>query len=324
MTAQEHKQTGLRHDWSPEEVLELLELPLFELVYQAQGAHRRYFGDNSVQLASLLSIKTGGCCEDCKYCSQSGHHARKTGVRREPMLEVGEVLAKARTAREAGASRFCMGASGRNPNNPKEFARVLEMIRGVRALGMEACVTLGMLTQEQADQLAGAGLNAYNHNLDTSPEFYGEIITTRTYQDRLDTLEIVRKAGITICSGGIIGLGESLFDRARLLQILACLNPHPENVPINALVPIAGTPLENASPPDTLEVVRMIAAARIVMPASRVRLSAGRHNMNREGQILCLMAGANSMFFGERLLTTDGNEAAVDLAMLQDLGMKAA
>ncbi|NCC22671.1 MAG: biotin synthase BioB [Alphaproteobacteria bacterium] len=313
---------GMRYDWRVEEVETLLDTPLMDLLYRAQGVHREYHDDNSVQLAALLSIKTGACPEDCKYCPQSAHHAKKTGLQREPLMPVAEVLAKAETAKKAGANRFCMGAAWRQVRDGREFDQVLEMIRGVRSLGLEACVTLGMLTQEQADRLAEAGLTAYNHNLDTSPEYYGEIITTRTYEDRLETLERVRKAGITICSGGIIGMGESQTDRARLLQILANLNPHPESVPINALVPVPGTPLENAKPVEPLEMVRMMAAARIMMPKSRVRLSAGRHNLSKEAQILCLMAGANSIFYGEKLLTTSNNDTGEDLKMIEEAGLK--
>jgi biotin synthase len=315
---------GMRYDWQTEDALALLETPLMDLLYKAQSVHREFHDDNSVQLAALLSIKTGACPEDCKYCPQSGHYAKKTGLKKEPLMPVNQVLEKARTAKEAGAGRFCMGAAWRGVRDGEAFDQVLEMVRGVRALDMEACVTLGMLNQAQADRLADAGLTAYNHNLDTSPEYYGEIITTRTYEDRLETLECVRKAGITICSGGIIGMGESLTDRARLLQILANLNPHPESVPINALVPVPGTPLEKAKVVEPIDMVRMMATARIMMPKTRVRLSAGRHNLSREAQILCLMAGANSIFYGEKLLTTANNDTDADLKMIEEAGLQVA
>lgn len=316
--------TAIRHDWQTDEVLEILELPLMALLYKAQTIHRDYHEDNTVQLASLLSIKTGACPEDCKYCPQSAHHAKKTGMKKESLLDVGFVLEKAQMAKDAGASRFCMGAAWKQVRDGEEFDRVISMVEGVTAMGMEACVTLGMLNQEQADRLAKAGLKAYNHNLDTSPEFYKEIITTRTYQDRLDTLDCVRKSGVTICSGGIIGMGESLKDRARLLETLANLDPQPESVPINALVPVKGTPMGDYDPIDPLELVRMIATARIMMPKSRVRLSAGREMLNREAQILCMMAGANSIFYGEKLLTTANNDTLEDQAMIKDAGMKVA
>ncbi len=313
-----------RHDWTADEVLALLRTPLMELLYQAQTVHRRHHRDNTVQLASLLSIKTGACPEDCKYCSQSAHYAKKTGLEREQLLDVETVLGKARAAQAAGATRFCMGAAWRQVRDGAEFDRVLDMVRGVRALGMEACVTLGMLTQDQADRLAEAGLNAYNHNLDTSPEFYGEIITTRTYQDRLDTIARVRKAGMTVCCGGIIGMGESEMDRARMLQVLANLDPHPESVPINALAPVPGTPLEGRERVKPIEMVRMVATARITMPETRVRLSAGRHMLSREAQLLCLMAGANSIFYGDKLLTTDNNDTDDDLALIAEAGLRLA
>jgi biotin synthase len=313
---------ALRYDWTSEEVLGLLTSPLLDLVDRARAVHRRHHGDADVQLASLLSIKTGGCPEDCKYCPQSAHYAKTTGVAREELLDVGEVLAKARLAKEAGATRFCMGAAWREVKNGEAFDRVLAMVRGVRALDMEACVTLGMVTEAQADRLAEAGLTAYNHNLDTSPEFYGDIITTRTYQDRLDTLACVRRAGIQVCCGGIIGMGESMQDRGRLLQTLANLDPHPESVPINTLVAVAGTPLADQSPVDPLDLVRMVATARILMPMARVRLSAGRRSLTREAQILCLLAGANSIFYGDKLLTTANNDTADDLALIAEAGLR--
>jgi len=312
----------IRHDWSVDEVEAILNSPLLELLHRAQDLHRRHHPENTVQLASLLSIKTGACPEDCKYCPQSAHYAKQTGLTRETLLPVDEVMSKARLAREAGATRFCMGAAWREVRDGGAFDQVIEMVEGVRALGMEACATLGMLTQNQADRLAEAGLTAYNHNLDTSPEFYGEIITTRTYQDRLDTLERVRDAGITLCCGGIIGMGESLRDRAHMLQILSNLAPHPESVPVNALVPVPGTPLADREPVEPIEMVRMVATARILMPASRVRLSAGRKNFTKETQILCLMAGANSIFYGDKLLTTANNDTDDDLAMIREAGLE--
>ena len=316
--------TEIRHNWTTEEALEVLELPLMELLYRAQGIHREYHDDNTVQLASLLSIKTGACPEDCKYCPQSAHHAKKTGMKKEALMDVDAVLEKAKVAKEAGASRFCMGAAWRNVRDGEEFDKVIEMVKGVREMDMEACVTLGMLNKEQAKRLADAGLNAYNHNLDTSPEYYEKIISTRTYQDRLDTLENVRESGVTICSGGIIGMGESLKDRARMLEILANLDPQPESVPINALVPVKGTPMGDLEPVDPLELVRMVATARIMMPKARVRLSAGREILNREAQILCLMGGANSIFYGEKLLTTANNDTEDDQNMIKDAGLKVA
>jgi biotin synthase len=312
----------IRHDWRCAEVLALLELPLLDLVDRAREVHRRFHVDGEVQLASLLSIKTGACPEDCKYCSQSAHYAKSTGLERETLLDVDEVLAKARLAKEAGATRFCMGAAWREVKDGAAFDRVIEMVRGVRALDMEACVTLGMLSAAQARRLAEAGLTAYNHNIDTSPGFYGEIITTRTYQDRLDTLGHVRQARIQVCCGGIIGMGEGIEDRARLLETLANLDPHPESVPINALVAVPGTPLEDRPPVDPLDLVRMVAAARILMPASHVRLSAGRRALSREAQILCFLAGANSIFYGDKLLTTANNDTADDLALIEEAGLR--
>jgi biotin synthase len=310
-----------RHDWTSQEVLALLTAPLLDLVDEARAVHRRHHAEGEVQLASLLSIKTGACPEDCKYCAQSAHYAKTTGLKRETLLDVDDVLGKARLARAAGATRFCMGAAWREVKDGDAFSSVLAMVRGVRDLGMEACVTLGMLSQAQADRLAEAGLTAYNHNLDTSPEFYGEIITTRSYQDRLDTLARVRSAGIEVCCGGIIGMGETIEDRARLLQTLANLDPHPESVPINALAAVPGTPLGDQPPVDPLDLVRMVAAARIMMPRSRVRLSAGRRALSKEAQILCFLAGANSIFYGDKLLTTANNDAADDLALIEEAGL---
>jgi len=315
--------TAIRHDWTIPEIETLLSAPLLDLVWQAQIVHRQH-QDDSVQLASLLSIKTGGCPEDCAYCPQSAHYAKETGVVKENLMPVEDVLAKARMAREAGASRFCMGAAWREVKDGKEFDNVVEMVRGVRKLGMEACVTLGMLEKHQAEKLAEAGLTAYNHNLDTGPEFYNEIISTRDYDDRLKTLAHVREAGITVCCGGIIGMGENIHDRASMLQILASMNPHPESVPINALVAVKGTPLADRPKVDPLDLVRMVAVARILMPHARVRLSAGRAELSREAQTLCLLAGANSIFYGEKLLTTSNNDAAEDRAMIEALGLKIA
>lgn len=310
----------LRYDWTLAEIEAIYTLPLPELIFRAQIAHRAYHNPNRVQACALLSIKTGGCPEDCAYCPQSAHY--QTGLARGPLLTLEETLAAAGRARDHGATRFCMGAAWRSAPEGPDFDRVLEMVRSVRALGMEVCCTLGMLSAEQAQALAAAGLTAYNHNLDTSPEFYGKIITTRTYRDRLETLERVRRAGIKVCCGGIIGMGEGRHDRYRLLEQLASQNPHPESVPINLLVRVAGTPLANQEPIDPFELVRMIAAARILMPASMVRLSAGRLSLSEEAQALCFLAGANSIFIGERLLTTPNPEPARDLWLLERLGMR--
>jgi biotin synthase len=314
----EHADSGVRHDWSRAEVGSLFDLPFNELLYRAQTVHRRYFDPNAVQISTLLSIKTGGCPEDCGYCPQSVHY--DTGLEPEALLDVETVLTAARRAREAGATRFCMGAAWRNPRG-RNFERVLEMVRRVRAEGLETCVTLGMLDAEQTQALKQAGLDYYNHNLDTSPEYYGEIITTRRYQDRLTTLGYVRDAGINVCCGGIVGLGESRADRASLLCELANLPQHPGSVPINQLVKVAGTPLENAPGIEPLEFVRTIAVARLLMPASWVRLSAGRSEMSDELQALCFLAGANSIFYGEKLLTTGNPDTARDDALFDSLGL---
>jgi len=310
-----------RHDWSRDEIRALLELPLVDLLWQAQAVHRQANPGYRVQLASLLSVRTGGCEEDCDYCPQSMHNSSDVSGR--PELDVAPVLQRAEAAKQAGADRFCMGWAWREIRDGAPFEAMLEMVRGVRALGLEACVTAGMLTDSQAARLAEAGLTAYNHNLDTSPEHYGAIISTRTYQERLDTLLRVRQAGITLCCGGIIGMGESLQDRASLLQVLASMDPHPESVPINALVAVAGTPLEDRPPVDPLDLVRMVATARILMPHSRVRLSAGREGMNREAQILCLLAGADSIFYGDTLLTTANPAADADRELLASAGVTA-
>ena len=311
----------VRHDWSLEEVREILDLPLMDLLWRAQIIHRSYNPGYKVQLASLLSVKTGGCSEDCAYCPQSVHN--ETSVHPIPALQVKSVLNRAKAAKDAGADRFCMGWAWREIKDGDAFDSMLEMIRGVRELGLEACVTAGMITDSQASRLAQAGLTAYNHNLDTSPEHYSNIISTRTYEDRLETLRRVRMAGITVCCGGIIGMGESVTDRASLLKVLATLNPHPESVPINALVAVEGTPMEDLSSIDPLEMVRMVATARIVMPKSRIRLSAGRQQLGREAQILCLQSGADSIFYGDTLLTTSNPEIDADRKLLADAGIKA-
>jgi biotin synthase len=306
-------------DWTLLEVRALHDLPLLELVYRAQTVHREQFGDHKVQLCSLLSVKTGGCPEDCAYCPQAARY--HTGVPAEPLLQTEEVLTAAGKARDAGATRFCMGAAWREVKDGPQFDRVLEMVRGVKQLGLEACCTLGMLTPDQARRLKEAGCDAYNHNLDTSREKYRDIITIRDYDDRLRTLQNVRAAGITVCSGGIIGLGESVDDRCAMLQTLAAQDPQPESVPINMLVRVRGTPLFEAPKVSTIEMVRMIATARILMPRAMVRLSAGREQMNEEAQLLCMMAGANSVFFGEKLLTTGNPAYEQDLALFHEAGI---
>jgi len=310
----------VRHDWALPEVRALYELPLLELIHKAQTVHREVFQENKVQLCSLLSIKTGGCPEDCAYCPQAARY--KTGVKAERLMAVDEVLEAAAKARAAGATRFCMGAAWREVKDGPQFDSVLEMVKGVRRLGMEACATLGMLTESQARRLREAGLSAYNHNLDTSAEHYGEIISTRTFDDRLRTLERVRQAGISVCSGGIIGMGESVEDRCKLLLTLANQEVHPESVPINALVAVEGTPLADQKRVETVEMVRTIATARLLMPLSMVRLSAGRMQMNEEAQLLCMLAGANSLFFGEKLLTTGNPEYTQDMALLEKAGIR--
>jgi len=310
--------------FSPEVVRALYDKPLFELLDEARAVHREAqepAARGQVQLCTLLSVKTGGCPEDCAYCPQSSHHATDVGA--EKMLDVDEVLAAARRAREHGSTRFCMGAAWREVKDGPAFDRVLQMVRGVKEIGLEACVTLGMLTASQAQRLKEAGLDAYNHNLDTSREHYRSIISTRTYEDRLRTLERVRAAGITVCSGGIIGMGESVDDRCEMLRTLANLVPQPESVPINALVRVPGTPLEHVPPVDPLDLVRMVACARVLMPRARVRLSAGRTELTREAQVLAMYAGANSIFYGDRLLTTPNPGADDDRALLRDAGLTA-
>jgi biotin synthase len=309
-----------RHDWTRNEVSDLYHTRLVDLLFQAQAIHRQYFEPGEMQLCQLLSIKTGGCPEDCAYCPQSAHY--DTGLERQGLLSVDQVMRTAREAREKGVTRFCLGAAWRQVNDGPEFESVLQMVRGVSSLGMEVCCTLGMLNESQAQRLAEAGLHAYNHNLDTSAGFYGEIITTRHYQDRLQTLEHVRKAGITVCCGGIVGMGESDDDRIGLLHQLAALNPHPESVPINMLVRVEGTPLGESESLDPLVFVRTMAAARILMPASRVRLSAGRRSLSREAVTLCLMAGANSIFVGDKLLTTPNPSRDEDEMLLEELALR--
>ena len=309
----------LRHDWTIQEIESIYSAPLPDLIFRAQTVHREHHRADEVQGCMLLSIKTGGCPEDCAYCPQSARY--DTGVGRQDLLTVEETLAAAQSAREQGATRFCMGAAWRDVPRDGRFTRVLEMVRGVRALGLEACCTLGMLNTEQAGDLAAAGLTAYNHNLDTSPEFYGQIITTRAYQERLDTLARVRRAGITVCCGGIIGMGEDRAVRYGLLQQLAALNPHPESVPVNLLVSVEGTPLGARPPEDPIELARMIATARILMPKAIVRLSAGRLALSDEAQALCLLAGANSVFLGDRLLTTPNPDADADRRLFDKLGL---
>jgi len=309
----------IRHDWTRAEIRALFQLPFGELIFRAQSLHRRYFDAREVQISTLLSIKTGGCPEDCAYCPQSARY--DTGVRAERLMPLNAVLDEARAAKEAGASRFCMGAAWREPKD-RDLDSVCAMVEEVKALGLETCATLGMLTQNQAQRLKRAGLDFYNHNLDTSPEFYGEIISTRSYQERLDTLGHVRAAGIAVCCGGIVGMGEAEEDRAGLIATLATLDPHPESVPINALVRVAGTPLGEVAAIDPLDFVRTIAVARIAMPRSVVRLSAGREEMSDEAQALCFLAGANSIFYGPKLLTTPNPEAEHDRALMTRLGLR--
>lgn len=308
----------LRHDWTLEEAETLFQMPFNDLIFQAQLAHRQHFDPNQVQVSTLLSIKTGACPEDCKYCPQSGHY--NTGLEKEKLMAVNKVLEEARRAKASGATRFCMGAAWKNPP-AKDMPYIIEMIKGVKALGLESCMTLGMLSQEQATELARAGLDYYNHNLDTSPEFYGNIITTRTYADRLHTLSYVREAGMNVCSGGIVGLGETQRDRAGMLVQLANMPTHPQSVPINMLVKVAGTPLADADAVDGIDFVRTIAVAKVMMPASNVRLSAGREQMSDELQALAFLAGANSIFLGDKLLTTANPEVNRDRELFAKLGI---
>ena len=309
----------IRHDWTRGEVCALFQLPFNELIFRAQSLHRTYFDAREVQISTLLSIKTGGCPEDCAYCPQSARY--DTGIKAEKLMTLNAVLAEAKAAKDAGASRFCMGAAWREPKD-RDLDQVCAMVEGVKGLGLETCATLGMLTEPQARKLKDAGLDYYNHNLDTSPEMYGDIITTRTYQERLDTLAEVRAAGISVCCGGIVGMGEDEADRAGLIATLAALDPHPESVPINALVKVAGTPLADVQAIEPLDFVRTIAVARITMPKSVVRLSAGREEMSDETQALCFLAGANSIFYGPKLLTTPNPLADHDRALMARLGLK--
>lgn len=311
---------GIRHDWSRNEVLELFDLSFNDLLFRAHSTHRAHFDPNGVQISTLMSIKTGACPEDCKYCPQSVRY--DTGLEKETLVSTEKVLAAARAARDSGASRFCMGAAWRSPKD-RDLDKVIELVEAVRGLGMETCLTLGMLKPEQADRLGKAGLDYYNHNLDSSPEYYREVITTRSYDDRLETLKNVREAGLKVCSGGIVGMGETRDDRAGLLAELANLPEHPQSVPINNLVQVPGTPLHGIDPIDPLEFVRTIAVARIMMPASVVRLSAGRTDMSDELQALCFFAGANSIFYGDKLLTTDNPEALHDRELMSRLGLQA-
>ncbi|EGQ8115310.1 biotin synthase BioB [Vibrio parahaemolyticus] len=308
----------VRHNWTHAEVRDLMEKPFMDLLFEAQLVHRQYQQTNHVQVSTLLSIKTGACPEDCKYCPQSARYT--TDIEKERLMEVERVLDAAQKAKNAGSTRFCMGAAWKNPKE-RDMPHLTDMIKGVKDMGLETCMTLGMLTPEQAKQLANAGLDYYNHNLDTSPEFYGKIITTRTYQDRLDTLSHVRDAGMKICSGGIIGMGESANDRAGLLVELANLPTHPESVPINMLVKVKGTPLETVDDVEPFDFIRLIAIARIMMPQSAVRLSAGRENMNEQMQALCFMAGANSVFYGCKLLTTPNPSEDKDMMLFKKLGI---
>ncbi|MEL5238255.1 biotin synthase BioB [Serratia bockelmannii] len=305
--------------WTIDKVKVLFNKPLLDLLYDAQKVHRQHFDPLEIQMSTLLSVKTGGCPEDCKYCSQSARY--KTGLRAEKLLQVEKVLQSARTAKEAGSSRFCMGAAWSNPHE-RDMPYLEEMVRGVKALGLETCMTLGKLTDSQVERLANVGLDYYSHNLDTSPEYYGSIITTRTYQDRLTTIDKVRAAGIKVCSGGILGLGESNLDRIGLLLQLANLSKAPESVPINMLVKVAGTPLEDSEPVDAFDYIRAIAVARIMMPTSYVRIAAGREKMNEQMQAMCFMAGANSIFYGCKLLTATNPDEDQDMKLIRKLGLK--
>ena len=312
-------QSSLRHDWTRAEVQALFALPFNDLLFQAHAVHRQHFNPNQVQVSTLCSIKTGACPEDCAYCPQSARY--DTGLEREKLMAVEKVIEEAKLAKSSGATRFCMGAAWRSPK-AKDMQYVMSMVKGVKSLGLETCMTLGMLNETQAQELADAGLDYYNHNLDTSPEFYGDIITTRTYQDRLDTLANVRQAGMKVCCGGIVGMGEEEDDRIGLLLQLSNMPEHPESVPINMLVKVAGTPLAEQADLDPFDFIRTIAVARILMPASHVRLSAGREEMNDQTQALAFMAGANSIFYGEKLLTTANPEANKDMQLFKRLGIE--
>jgi biotin synthase len=318
-TAPQATQADIRHDWTQAEAEDLFSSPFNDLLFRAQTLHRQYFAPNEVQISTLLSIKTGGCPEDCAYCPQSAHY--DTGTDRDALMDIDSVLAAAREAKRGGASRFCMGAAWRSPTD-RDLDAVCKMVEGVKDLGLESCVTLGMLREEQAKRLSDSGLDYYNHNIDTSEEYYSEIITTRTYEDRLNTLGNVRDAGINVCSGGIVGMGETPKDRAGMLTTLATLPEHPQSVPINMLVAVEGTPLSDVPAIDAIEFARTIAVARVMMPASVVRLSAGRNDMTDEAQALCFAAGANSIFYGDVLLTTDNPEREADMALFDRLGLK--
>lgn len=318
-TVQFTKNQGVRHNWTREEVSALFDLPFNDLLFQAQVVHRQYFNPNHVQVSTLCSIKTGACPEDCKYCPQSARY--DTGLEREKLMKVEAVIEEAKAAKASGATRFCMGAAWRSPKN-KDLPYVVEMVKGVKSLGLETCMTLGMLDDQQSKDLADAGLDYYNHNLDTSPEYYGDIITTRTYEDRLNTLQNVRDAGMKVCSGGIVGMGEGEKDRVGLLLQLANMPAHPESVPINMLVRVEGTPLEDLDDLDPFDFIRTVAVARIIMPASHVRLSAGREEMNDQMQAMAFMAGANSIFYGEKLLTTANPESNKDMQLFKRLGIE--
>ena len=311
---------SLRHDWTVEEITALFDMPFNDLMFEAQTTHRKNFDANAVQVSTLLSIKTGKCSEDCGYCPQSVRYDTELEV--EPLMPLDEVIAAAKTAKENGSSRFCMGAAWRSPKD-RDIGPVIDMVKEVKAMGMETCVTLGMLTDKQTQELKEAGLDYYNHNLDTSPEYYGEVITTRTYQDRLDTIQRVRDAGMNVCCGGIVGMGESRRDRVGLFQELANQEKHPESVPINMLVRVAGTPMENGDDLDPIEFIRSVAVARVMMPKSFVRLSAGREKMSDEMQAMCFFAGANSIFYGDKLLTTPNPETNDDMQLFKRLGIKA-
>ncbi|MBL7856913.1 MAG: biotin synthase BioB [Cyclobacteriaceae bacterium] len=312
--------TTIRNNWKKEEIAEIYNTPILELIYQAASVHRQFFDAQEVQVCTLLSVKTGGCPEDCSYCPQAARY--HTDVKVEKLMEVKEVLGKAREAKDSGSTRFCMGAAWREVRDNRDFDKVIEMVKGVNQMGLEVCCTLGMLTPEQAKKLKDAGLYAYNHNLDTSEEFYSDIISTRTYQDRIETLENVRVAKISVCSGGIIGMGEQEKDRIGMLHTLATLPEHPESVPVNALVPVEGTPLEDQEKVSVWEMIRMIATSRIIMPKAMVRLSAGRVRMSLEEQALCFLAGANSIFAGDKLLTTPNPASIQDQEMFQILQLK--
>lgn len=320
MNEKNKNKASLRHDWTVEEIAALFDMPFNDLMFEAQTTHRNNFDANAVQVSTLLSIKTGKCSEDCGYCPQSVRYDTELEV--EPLMPLAEVIAAAKTAKENGSSRFCMGAAWRSPKD-RDIGPVIDMVKEVKAMGLETCVTLGMLTDKQTQELKEAGLDYYNHNLDTSPEYYGEVITTRTYQDRLDTIQRVRDAGMNVCCGGIVGMGESRRDRVGLFQELANQEKHPESVPINMLVRVAGTPMENGDDLDPIEFIRSVAVARVMMPKSFVRLSAGREKMSDEMQAMCFFAGANSIFYGDKLLTTPNPETNDDMELFKRLGIKA-